>query len=409
MHSKYGRLTLYGNTKLEVKLESLLDKISEYFKEKFSTEETQALLLIGGYGRGEGGVLNDKGVEKAHNNFDIIYVYKKKINKKKIEDINKSMQELGLEYEIGIDIFATSKAKLLELNGLVISYDMRFGHKLLYGDDSFLKAHTPYSLENINALDIRQLLVNRGTLLLINRLLLQKDQLNKAEKKTIIKHNVKAIIGFGDALLFFHKKYHWSYLQKQKNMASLKGIDKEFQLLYEEAIKFRFYPQYDLLLCTNLRSYHSRLTSILEGVHLQCERKYLQNTHLQWKDYLSTALNSHSKIKFKSLKDLIKGLLNLCTHFKLIIKTYTQYNPLGILKMGSKHLLSLSFPFIMYEIYPKSTLRFFMTFFKRHTLHERQFTGLYLQLWARYSDVNFINLLNRIDLNLGDENDLLKR
>ena len=197
------------------------------FVDNFSIEQTQALILIGSYGKREGGVVYEDNMYKPHNNLDLLYIYNGKIDSTKYQEVTKKLKHIAEEYNIGIDLSAINKQKLLELKGLVISYDMRFGHITVLGDSQFLKQQSEFNVYNIDPIDIRQLLVNRGTLLLINRLILRKEILSEKEKTLIIKHIMKAILGYGDAFLYFNDNYHWSCAQKQLNMSKLSNAPRE--------------------------------------------------------------------------------------------------------------------------------------------------------------------------------------
>ncbi|HCX72875.1 MAG TPA: hypothetical protein DHM37_04070, partial [Candidatus Cloacimonas sp.] len=57
----------------------------------------------GGYGRGEGGVLIENGVEKPHNNFDLLLIYKKNIWQK-LQTLHNILGEFSQKNAIGIDL-----------------------------------------------------------------------------------------------------------------------------------------------------------------------------------------------------------------------------------------------------------------------------------------------------------------
>uniref|UniRef100_UPI0025F4609E hypothetical protein n=1 Tax=Sulfurimonas sp. TaxID=2022749 RepID=UPI0025F4609E len=135
------KLTYYDNKETKELLNIVLENISLVYKTIFTQSQTAALILIGGYGRGEGGIVKKEGKFTPHNNLDLLYIYNGRVDSEKVELANAKLQEISKKYDIGIDVSAINKQKLLRLNGLVIGYDMRHGHKLLLGDSSFLKEH----------------------------------------------------------------------------------------------------------------------------------------------------------------------------------------------------------------------------------------------------------------------------
>jgi hypothetical protein len=87
-------------------------------------------------------------------------------------------------------------------------------------------------------------MVNCGTLLLINDLLLEDEVSSLERRRTIIRHVMKGIIGYGDALFYVLGAYHWSYQERQRRMRKQVSVPESFRHLYDEAMEFRFQPSY---------------------------------------------------------------------------------------------------------------------------------------------------------------------
>lgn len=245
--SNYGRLTVNGSKQFEEKLSLVLDAMAADINTLIDKSLYEAIILIGGYGRGEGGVIKVDGVELPHNNFDFLVVSKNISDDETsfLEQLCKTIfnthsRKLGIEVEFSV----ISLSKMKRIDPLVITYDMKYGHKLLAGNNEFLVNDERFELESIPSWDIRNLMVNRGTLLIINDLILQKENLSKKDEKIIVKHWIKAIIGYGDALLYYLGRYDYSYVEKQKRMQRQLGVNARFKALYDRAMNFRFQPNY---------------------------------------------------------------------------------------------------------------------------------------------------------------------
>jgi hypothetical protein len=399
MHFKNQQLTYYHNQETEDFLHTVLSESAGIFKDLFSQQQTAALILIGGYGRGEGGIVEEDGVYHPHNNLDLLYIHNGSLKAEKVEEANSKLQDISKKYGIGIDMSAINKEKLLRLDGLVVGYDMRYGHRTLLGDSTFLKEHKAFSLYNIDPADIRQLLVNRGTLLLINRVLLNKESLSKDEKKLIIKHAVKAIIGYGDALLYFHDAYHWSYAQKQTNMLKLEGIDKEVKDLYSEAILFRFKPDYTTYLKKDLHAWNDELIRILSSIHLACEKINLSEPDLTWDNYFTTVLENKSYPR-QSLRQKVKSALFATKNLPVLKELPTMEEKISFMQLGGRAMLSLLFPYIAYQTYPKHYLGLFNAALETDQSSENAFLKAFLTLWSKWGDTNFINVLRTYNIDL---------
>jgi len=393
------QLTYYNNKDVEVFLKKVLNEASLVFKELFSEKQTAALILIGGYGRGEGGIVLEDGKYRPHNNLDLLYIYNGKISSTLVDQANTQLQEISEKYGIGIDMSALNKQKVLRLNGLVVSYDMRFGHRTLLGDSTFLKEHEAFSVYNINAADARQLLVNRGTLLLINRVLLNKPSLEKSEKKLIIKHAIKAIIGYGDALLYFNNAYHWSYAQKQVNMSKLENIDKSIHDLYSQAILFRFMPDYDTYLKKDLKAWNTALINTLSTIHLECEKLNLSDNDLDWDNYFTKALE-HKHYANQPLRQKVKSFLFGIKNIPVLKELESMDEKIGFMQLGAKGTLSLLFPYIAYETYPEHYQSLFKAALQVKEDDETAYLKGFLTLWAKWGDTNFINVLRTYNIEL---------
>jgi len=397
LHRK--QLTYYYNKEVENYLSEVLKEVSIVFKEMFSEKETAALILIGGYGRGEGGIVLENDRYRPHNNLDLLYIYNRNIAIGRIELANKKLQDISRKYNVGIDMSAIKKQKLLRLEGLVVSYDMRHGHITILGNSNFLKEHKEFSIYNIDSVDIRQLLVNRGTLLLINRILLNKEIQTKEEKKLIIKHTIKAIIGYCDALLYFNDSYHWSYAQKELNMSRLENIDKDTKSLYSKAILFRFMPDYDEYLKKDLKKWNDDVIKKLSYIHLECEMENLLECELNWENYFTIALEKKSYPR-NGLRQKAKSCLHGAKYASIMKELNSANEMISFMQLGARGMLSLLFPYIVYEIYPKHYQPLFKIALRLKESNEDDFLKGFLSLWSKWGDTNFVNVMNTYNIEL---------
>ena len=101
---------------------------------------------------------------------------------------------------------------------------------------------------------------------------------------------MKAIIGYGDALLFFLGDYDWSYAEKQRRMRARTDVADELKTLYDQALEFRFAPDYAPWLAMDLDALMARLRVQLEPVCRLCESKRLGVANLAWRQYPQTFL-----------------------------------------------------------------------------------------------------------------------
>ncbi len=386
----FGKLSLKGSTHFEEKMTAVLNNISNDIESSINPDYYKCVILIGGYGRGEGGVINIGNVEFPHNNLDFLII-SKGINQNKEmklrEDIDQIISKNCSLLNIDFDLAIFSEMKLNLCEPLVITYDMRYGHKVISGDSKFLKNMCRFSLANIPSWDIRNLMVNRGTLLTINDLILSKNHHTMKEIKTVIKHWIKAIIGYGDALLYYNGVYHYSYLEKKIRMSEQKNIDTSFKKLYDEAMNFRFEPNYERYLQLDLMQFQKELKNTLQQIHLQCEIMALKDKDVKWVSYFETAVSS-SFSQSKSLKAVLKQIKNLFlnTH---TIKTLSLKNKVKTKMLGIRGTLPLIFPYVAFEVNDDKTLKILNDFFNTKAISEDSLKRQYLQYWGKYINTNF--------------------
>lgn len=302
-------------------------------------------------------------------------------------------------FGIGIDIGLTTTRILARSRCLVMWYDFRFGHKTVLGDRAYVRGLEQFSHEGIDPLDVRNLLVNRGTLLVINRLLLEQPVLSSQQQRTIVKHAVKAIIGYGDALLFSEGAYHWSYAEKQRRMQSSSVASQEFRALYDEAMNFRFSPDYDRYLRRDLRAWNAELLGRLADIHLSFEGRRLGGELHGWGGYLERALR-------RQLKEGLPQLRAAATKVVGLRANRAQLGPmeplarLGFRCSRPSEYLPLLFPVVAYDLADTDF---------RHAAREILGVGGdaqsllirgYLRAWGEHGDGNFIHVLRRLGVDL---------
>ncbi|MCJ8303257.1 hypothetical protein [Shewanella sp.] len=384
-------VTLRQDPQAEAFCQDVLTQVCDTVARYLDKNQVCALVLLGGYGRGEGGLISHpvSGRLYPHNNFDLLLILNQQINAhpQLKKSINQALQPISQQAGLGIDISFTTRSKMRNAACRVIWYDMRHGHRTLLGDEDFVPSLTQHTLQNIPAWDARNLLINRGSLLLINRFLLAQ---NKPERyrSTIIKHTMKAIIGYGDALLFSLGKYHWSYAEKQLRMANETSIEPEFKQLYLEAMNFRFSPSYTRFQNIELTAWNESIITALQPVHLRCERQRLNKPNLTWTSYLKYAASDAFWHNDNQVKNLIKRTLGMTAGLAII----QEPSPWTYLALTQAEKLPLCFPYVLYRQGKQAEN-------SADTLTRR-----YLKNWQDFVDANLSNLLDGLGLSLEEAN-----
>ncbi|AQS38743.1 hypothetical protein Sps_03616 [Shewanella psychrophila] len=388
-----SNVTLLQDPSAEAFCQQVLAQVCDTVMKYLEKSQLCALVLLGGYGRGEGGLIPHpvSGQLYPHNNFDLLLIFNKQTNadSQLKESINQALQPIRQQAGLGIDISFTTQAKMRNAPCRVIWYDMRHGHRTLLGDIDFVPSLTQHTVSSIPAWDARNLLINRGSLLLINRFLLAQND-PEPYRATIIKHTMKAIIGYGDALLFSLGKYHWSYAEKQQRMANETSVEPEFKQLYLQAMSFRFSPSYARYQNINLASWNESIITSLQPVHLRCERLRLNKPDLTWTSYLTYAADDAFWNNSNQLRCLLKrGLDRLMTTGHPI---FEEPSPWAYQALTQTEKLPLCFPYVLYRQG------------KQAENTADILTRRYLKNWQDFMDANLSNLLDGFGLSLEEVN-----
>jgi hypothetical protein len=266
--SRQHRFTRDGDDALENLLHELCCEVATGVSEVIPSHLLQGLLLAGGYGRGEGGVLRTKTGDAPYNDLEF-YVFVKGQRLIQERRFGHALHELGerLSLQAGIEV----EFKLLSLadlrNGSVsmFSYDFVSGHQWILGDETLFQGcdhHTDAT--HIPVHEATRLLFNRcsGLLFAAARL---KHRVFTAEDADFVGRNLaKAQLGLGDALLAAEGQYHWSCLERHARLRQRAGNDVDRELVREhaEGVVFKLHPLRTQLSRETLAAKHRELTAL---------------------------------------------------------------------------------------------------------------------------------------------------
>lgn len=226
-----GKFTVRGSEALDEIISDDLSKVIQGVSEVITPD---GVVLIGGYGRGEGTPYISEKKQYPYNDYDIIVIenslspLERKKNQIKLHHLEKKLEE---KVHVPVDLFLHTSHSLKHAEPSLLNYEMLHGHTVLKGPETILKTIMPHlTLDDISLSEGTRLLLNRGTLLLYNKI--------HPEKKHYLKYILKAHLAMGDCLLLAKGKYHISYEKKKKTIATI----DEFPWIkkrYLEAVSYK--------------------------------------------------------------------------------------------------------------------------------------------------------------------------
>ena len=397
INNSWGKFTVIGSEDVEKRIREIVKEVAFIIESQIHPNQFKALIMLGGYGRGEGGVVTIDGKEYPHNNLDFLLITKNLNNKKQNELKKKIFSKflpLNRKIKIQIDLGIVNTSTLKHTANRIIWYDMRFGHKTILGDENFVPSLRRFRLQTIPKWDARNLLVNRGTLIIINELLLKKKTLDIDIQQLIIKHIIKAIIGYGDALLFFLDDYHWSYIEKQKRMQNRNDVSENFKKIYDEAMEFRFQPKYDNFINCDLKNWMKELNQHFEYIHKYCEAQHLGKPEIDWNEYPEIAFKQAFFERSPSFKELIKKFINIFENIKYSGKS-SIFCKLGFRVSGSSGVLPILFPLVAYNLKNKNYLEITKNFLNSPSDKIEDLRRAYISAWMQFLDNSLQTLLHK--------------
>lgn len=206
-----------------------------------------SLILGGGYGRGEGGVVVRNGMEMPYNDLDFTLVVR---NKSKVpwDKLNSVRSEFAEELRIHVDFSRPLTVPDIENWPFwLMWYDLLNGHITLKGQIDLLEKHAPDYFRNpLPVIEGTRLLLNRGAGVLWSLRVVRKLE-DEPDEDFVRRNYYKCALAMGDSLLIAYRRYTTRYfgrdglfkaLAEQKSEVALLGL----QELYEEALKFKFRP-----------------------------------------------------------------------------------------------------------------------------------------------------------------------
>lgn len=316
------RYTLEATPAFEAHVDRDLQQIVQAITQLPDAAVYGAIILLGGYGRGEGTPLHSPNQGKAvpYNDYDLVVVSKhslwpwqRRTHQKQLHALGETLTDrLG----IAVDLYLHTPQSLASSERSLLNTEMQCGHRALWGNPNSLAQMPPMPIKAPLLSEGTRLLVNRGRLLLqVEDTLAGQASLDEAQCR---KYLYKNWLAFGDCILIAHGDYDLYYQHKREriehyrsrsNIPHLKAIIEG----YQQACQFKLYGQQADLPPGNLKDAYAAVREIYEPFLLWYEGQRLQ-TPLHSLDDYCTALTQQPVINFAMrLKNVVLNMLLLKT------------------------------------------------------------------------------------------------
>lgn len=243
------RFTVDGSDKLEKHIASQMEEIAQEASEIFNDGDLYSIVLGGGYGKGEGGVLKKNEDEKTFNDYDLFVITdgvslsQKKIYHHELEKISRKLTE-----KFGIDVDFAFPINFKDIRKLPFTQmwgELRHGYFTVAGKEGAVDSYLHTDLKDLPHSEAKKLLVNRGVGLKLAADRLEKvSELNDEDVDFISRNIFKAVLSLGDAHLIISGKFHHSY-RKRGDIVDNSDLSIEFKKIYAQAVDYKLHPRLD--------------------------------------------------------------------------------------------------------------------------------------------------------------------
>lgn len=279
-----ARFTRDGSEALETHLADVGTRVLTGIRALVPESKLEGVLLGGGYGRGEGGVLRTAHGDRPYNDLEY-YVFTRgnvlldeRRYRGPLHHLGESLTpDAGLEVEFKVMTFA----KLQCSAPAMFYYDLVMGHRWLLGDESLLaRCEHHRDASRIPLSEATRLLMNRCTGLLFAYERLHRREFTPEDSDYVGRNLAKAQLAFGDILLTAHGKYHWSCLERHAALGRLPlqgDLEWALPLLahHEAGVAFKLHPVRTDSPRDRLQAQHKILTILGAKLWLWLERRRL--------------------------------------------------------------------------------------------------------------------------------------
>lgn len=273
-----------------------------------------AVVLGGGYGRGEGGVVIRDGCAPAFFN-DLDYF----IFTDSPDDIELNAKVRAWEANesklLGIDVEGKClpPAQLGQAGTVMMFFDLVSAHNVVMGEADYL---TPYqsllNAANLDPVEATRLLWNRGSGLLFARV----DLASGSNLDVVHRNQSKAKIALGDALLTLRGKYAAYVRDRQRILQEEANVDPRIVVLHEIGTRFKLRPT-PTPSKVELEATQEELTDFWRQCFLEVEEGRLGRSFKTVKEYANYSgmlfpETSRPKNLLLALRDRMKRCGGLC-------------------------------------------------------------------------------------------------
>lgn len=216
-----------------------------------------SLILVGGFGRGEGAILIENGEAIPINDYDFVMVLRKQCDVNLIAKIRRELAEkIGIWW---VDISVYTVDQLRRLRYTMYNYDLKYGSQVIYGDPSILSLVPNMDPAKMPLVEAEIQFHTRLWCFLGPFSVQYLEKLPTEEDKFFLANQLsKALLACSDALLILNGQYHYSYAERLRRFEAVFQDRTDLLPLIREATEFKLHPTREIHYDVIERWFHVR-------------------------------------------------------------------------------------------------------------------------------------------------------
>jgi len=295
-----GKYTISADPKADATVQKVLDMVCDNVR-RVVGKDLQAIILVGGYGRGEGGIYNIGDKYNLVNDLDLLVFVRGNLKRAKkqfgssLKQLSRQLLEFGQGLkDIDIELTHINRYKYF-IPKTVGYYEIANGHQVIYGDLDLRKVMPEIDPTRLPLFEGTNYFRNRGSGLLIPALYFLTDGLkDPAKRKNFQIELHKACQAMGDAFLLMNGQYHFSYRERLKRFRQLKSnngtpipvdLFEDIAPLYEWGMSSKLTPCFDWPGDQEMIKKWFQIRDVFGNFFLLYESKRLHHEFKGWEEY----------------------------------------------------------------------------------------------------------------------------
>lgn len=278
-----GRYIVEDQPELVDRLDRFLAGLREHLLRQNFSEQVQALLLAGGYGRGEGGVFREQtgAAPQLYNDLEFYLILtdagdQGAANKWMEEWSHRGDAELGIEVEFKL----LRESPFRNAEPSMFYYDLLAAHHPVHDPADFASSVPKRLLDPafIPVHEATRLLFNRGSGLFFSFVALEQGD-ERTRNGFIERNHAKVHLALGDAVLALNMSYHSSCVEREARLGqALARVPPDLETIrawHKRGVEFKLRPRHLYPDANTLRATQTELTAVWTRTWLWLEQERL--------------------------------------------------------------------------------------------------------------------------------------